>query len=461
MSKIVRTPTRAEGGLTPEEEIKMKAHAELWINRAMRTDPIEPDKIVPAIKSLYTVSGLKEPRVVIVPSPRVMAFAGGFASAIWWMRKNPGNPFATRAATDATTDAATYVATYVATRAATTYVATRAATDAATDDATADATSAATRAATADATADAATDATADATADATYAATRAATADATYAATRAATAAATYAATAATYAATRAKFDRTVKFFLACAARWYGPYQGGNMGAFYDCYLTAGRDVLGLQLPAHENYSAWEQCAIHGGFRWMHEEFCMVSDFPEILKKDDQNRPHAEGGPSHRWRDGWELYFWHGVKVTRQIIMAPETITIDQVRKEENAEVRRMMIERMGWDRFCAMAELKVIHRDTLTANFPALPVSETVHADMRAITSYRQGSEVAELLESSEFKDFDDRPLKFVRVTDPSTGENYVLRVWPENKRAYEAIAQTFGMTETEYRESIATHS
>jgi hypothetical protein len=294
------------------------------------------------------------------------------------------------------------------------------------------------------------------ATNDATYAATEAAT----YAATEAATTAAIRAATA--DAATRdAKLHRTVQFFLGCAARWYGPYQGGNMWAAYDCYLTAGRDVLGLKLPAYEKYQAWEQCAIHGGFRWMHEEFCMVSDFPEILKKDDQNRPHAEGGPSHRWRDGWELYFWHGVKVTRQIIMAPDTLTIDQVRKEENAEVRRVMIERMGWDRFCAMADLKVIHRDTLTAHFPALPVSETVHADMRAVTSYREGTEVAELLESSEFKDFDDRPLKFVRVTDPSTGEKYVLRVWSANRRAYEAVAQTFGMTETEYRESIATHS
>jgi hypothetical protein len=78
-----------------------------------------------------------------------------------------------------------------------------------------------------------------------------------------------------------------------------------------------------------------------------------------------------------------------------------------------------------------------------------------------MRAVTSYRKGKEVAELLESEEFKDFDDRPLKFVRVTDPSTGERYVLRVWPENQRAYEAIGQTFGMSEVEYKESVLSHS
>ena len=430
MGNIVRTPTRAEGGITPEELAMMKAHTQMWIDRAMRTDPIEPDKIIPAIKSLYAVAGLKEPRVVIVPSPRVMAFAGGFASAIWWLRKNPGKFIS-----------------------AATYTATRAATDAAIDDAT--------EAATADATFTATFTATEAATDAATFAAINAATDAATFAATRAATLAATFAATDAATRAARTSNAGLVRFFLNCATRWNALYQGGNMWAPYDCYLTACRDILGLRLPEHEKYQAWEQCAIHGGFRLMHEEFCIVSDFPEILKKDEQNRPHADDGPSHRWRDGWELYYWHGVQVTRQIVMAPETLTIEQVRKEENAEVRRVMIERIGWDRFCKLADLKVIHRDTMTANFPALPVSETVHADMRAVTSYREGTEVAELLESSEFKDFDDHPLKFVRVTDPSTGEHYVLRVWHENTRAYQAVAQTFGMTEEEYRSSIATHS
>lgn len=50
--KIVRTATRAEGGLTPEEQEKMKVHTAKWIARAMRTAPIDPDRIIPAIRSL-------------------------------------------------------------------------------------------------------------------------------------------------------------------------------------------------------------------------------------------------------------------------------------------------------------------------------------------------------------------------------------------------------------------------
>ena len=86
MAKIIRTTTRAAGGITAEEKRRMDEHAALWIRRAMRTEPIDPHEIVPAIKGLYAAAGLQAPRVVIVPSPLVMAFAYGAASAIWYMR---------------------------------------------------------------------------------------------------------------------------------------------------------------------------------------------------------------------------------------------------------------------------------------------------------------------------------------------------------------------------------------
>ncbi|MBK8009568.1 MAG: hypothetical protein IPK23_14935 [Rhizobiales bacterium] len=68
MAKIVRTKTKATGGITKREKSLMDEHANLWISRAMRTDPIEPDKIAPAIEGLYAAAGMKKPRVVIVPS---------------------------------------------------------------------------------------------------------------------------------------------------------------------------------------------------------------------------------------------------------------------------------------------------------------------------------------------------------------------------------------------------------
>ncbi|MFG1198378.1 DUF6745 domain-containing protein [Xanthobacter aminoxidans] len=274
MAEIVRTLTRAEGGVTPEELDKMQEHVALWTARAFRTDPIVPDRIIPAIEGLYSAAGLKKPRVVIVPSPLVMAFAHGAAAAILY-RKGPSlagdDPAATRAATHAATVAAT-----------------RAATVAATD---------------------------------------------------------------AAEKGAAAACFEMAGMLGLECARRWWVAYQGGNMWPAWDSYLTAARDILGLRLPEHKAYEAWEQAAIEGGFRVLHPEFCMVSDFPEILRVDAENRPHCEDGPSHRWRDGWALYHWHGVRVPSHWIESRNSLPAAEVMAERNLEVRRAGIEMLGWN--------------------------------------------------------------------------------------------------------------
>jgi len=289
---IIRRPDFAGGGITAEEKVRLDAHAQLWVGRAMRTAPIDPAKITPAIEALYAAGGLKKPRVIIVPSPAVMAFAYSFASAVLYQRKNGGfSGDATRAATDA----ATYAATYAATRAATD-----------------------------------------DAKPNWVY-----------------------------ELALDISGNHNDAMFMVQCSGRWWNSYQGGNMWAAYDCYLSGARDILGLELPAHAGYAAWEQCAIHGGFRVLHEDFCMVSDFPSVLKVDDQNRPHCIDGPSHQWRDGWSLYHVHGVRLEesqKHIVLTPEMITVDEIEHEQNAEVRRVMMEQYGYERYIGDCNAQVV---------------------------------------------------------------------------------------------------
>jgi hypothetical protein len=215
-------------------------------------------------------------------------------------------------------------------------------------------------------------------------------------------------------------------KLMISYISRWWNVYQGGNMWSSYACYLSGARDILGLRLPPHENYKAWEECAQVGGFRLMHSEFCLVSDFPEILTKDEQNRPHNDTGPSHRWRDGWELHYIHGVRVTKQIVEAPHTITVEQIEKEENAEVRRVMVERYGLERYLKDSNAQKIHED----DYGIL---------------YRKEQP-------------DDEPLVMVKVVN-STPEadgsykDYFLRVPPTITRAREACAWTFNISERDY--------
>ena len=294
--------------------------------------------------------------------------------------------------------------------------------------------------------------------------ATSAATDDATRAATRAATYAATYAATddaAPESGAARACLSIAGKGGLECARLWYRPYQGGNMWAGWCAYLAAMRDVLKLELPEFEKYQAWEDAALHGGFRVMHEEFCMVSDFPAEIHKDEQHRPHNDAGPSHRWRDGWSLWYIHGVRVTEQIVMHPETLTAAQIDAEENAEVRRVMLERFGMSRYILESGAKPQHQDEFGILYRRELADDEPIVMVRVLNSTPEpdGSlsmeEAMQVFGESKVK----RQLTILGWNKPARFKEYWLRVPPDMQTAHEAVAWTFGKTPATYRPDLET--
>lgn len=142
----------------------------------------------------------------------------------------------------------------------------------------------------------------------------------------------------------------------------WASCYQGGNLWSGYDCYLTGAEKVLGLKLPSHEKYRTYEAAAKVGGFRYVHEKFCLVTDFPDEIHRDADNQPHREDGPSHAWRDGWKLWYIDGIAVDEQIVMHPETQTISQIERETNSDVKAIRIARFGWARYLEEIKAEVV---------------------------------------------------------------------------------------------------
>ena len=251
----------------------------------------------------------------------------------------------------------------------------------------------------------------------------------ATDAATRAATHDATTAAT------------RMAKFMLQCCSSYYNMWDGGNQWSAWMSYLSFFRHVANLDLPEYEKVQHYEAASIHGGPRIMHPDFCMISDRPEFIHRDEQNRPHSLTGPFCRWRDGWSLYYVHGVRVPTFVIESPEMITVAHVDREENAEVRRVMIERFGGGRSAGggpEAYLKA-------TNAKVIDHEEGIGTLRRRDVP-------------------NDEPLVMVEVVN-STPEpdgrwkHYWLRVPPNIETAREAVAWTFGMKEADYRPNIET--
>jgi hypothetical protein len=134
----------------------------------------------------------------------------------------------------------------------------------------------------------------------------------------------------------------------------WYG---SPSMASFF-------LDVCGLELSADicGRARAYEDTASSACWWWPHKEFVMVSDRPAEIHRNEQGRLHNEAGPSVRYRDGWSLWHIGGVRVDEQIVMRPQTQTVAQIKAESNAEVKRIRIERYGWEQYMLDAGAKKI---------------------------------------------------------------------------------------------------
>lgn len=178
--------------------------------------------------------------------------------------------------------------------------------------------------------------------------------------------------------------------------------------------------------------WDCWEQLSEHSGYRFVHEDFCIFCDRPELLLVDAENRPHNDTGPFCRWRDGCALYAVHGVRVPAWIIEAPQTITVAKIEAEPNAEVRRVMIDRYGPSRYMSDSGAKEMHRDDYGVLYrKEVPGDEPmVMVDLVNSTPEPDGS----------FK-------------------KYMIRVDPKVRTAREAVAWTFEKAEAEYEPAIQT--
>lgn len=217
----------------------------------------------------------------------------------------------------------------------------------------------------------------------------------------------------------------------------------------------------LGAQQRGHANVLEWSKplfdAFIAGAWilHWTEDTIYWAAKPTVRLERleNSNRRLHCEDGPTLE-SDVENLYFWHGVLVPAFVIVRPDWITVEHITQEENTEVRRSMLERMGAERFAKEAKLTVMHEDELHSSFATIPVTDELEPGKRMVVTYRSGSERAQLLRCDSVTDGDDRPLQFVHVTCPSTGREYFLRVSADITRAYEGVASTFRLTEDEYK-------
>jgi hypothetical protein len=227
------------------------------------------------------------------------------------------------------------------------------------------------------------------------------------------------------------------VELLCSCADVAYRMYAGGNMWAYYTAFISFFRHIAKLKL----DYSKWqhyEAAAIHGGFRYMHPRFCIVSDFPERIMVDEANRPHCADGPSHRWRDGWELYYWHGLAIPEThtwIIIDKARITPDLIDAEPNAELRRVMLEISGFEAYARARKAKVLAEDVS-------------HGQPRRLLSMKVAGEEIRVLDVHNGS-----------LEPDGTRRRFHLGALSGAKTPHEAVAMSYGRNPNSYGEACRT--
>jgi hypothetical protein len=165
---------------------------------------------------------------------------------------------------------------------------------------------------------------------------------------------------------------------------------------------------------------------ARNAGWWWPYENAVVICERPAELHRDENGRLDRGDGPALAYPDGFALYSWRGMPVPAEFLAGLSSLTPERIREEENAELRRVMLEHYGYDRYLADSGARPLGRDEAGVLWRIdLP---------------------------------DDEPVVMVEVVNSTaepdgTFRTYWLRVPPGTRTAREGVAWTFGLAAEAY--------
>ncbi|MFK0225313.1 DUF6745 domain-containing protein [Streptomyces sp. NPDC090303] len=169
-----------------------------------------------------------------------------------------------------------------------------------------------------------------------------------------------------------------------------------------------------------------------HAGWWWPYEHAVVVCERPVALHRDEAGRLDRGDGPALAFPDGFALHAWRGMAVSAAFLSGLAGLTPERIRDEENAELRRVMLEYYGYDRYLAASGARHAHSDE---------------------TGVLWRIELA-----------DDEDVVMVEVVNSTpepdgTHRTYWLRVPPATRTAREGVAWTFGLLPEAYEPLVQT--
>lgn len=186
---------------------------------------------------------------------------------------------------------------------------------------------------------------------------------------------------------------------------------------------------LLGFDVEIDED-KLFQEIFKAGGWWAPFKNVCLACDNPTVFEVDAQFRLHNENGIAFRFDEEQAVWALRGIVVPEFVVRKRHLL--EDIHKESNLEVRRIMIETYGSERYIKDSGAKFVSEDDWGTLY---------------------------------MKDFpDDEPILWVKVKN-STPEpdgsykDYFLRVPPRIGTPRGAIAWTFGMSSQDYQPLVET--
>jgi hypothetical protein len=195
----------------------------------------------------------------------------------------------------------------------------------------------------------------------------------------------------------------------------YHRPFHCGISELYWvEFYKIIERNVDGVNYEAglKNRLDEYHELILASGHIFTFEDFCVVSDHPIRVSFNDENRLNRINGKAIEFKDGYGVYAFNGVRVPEKYgNTEPHTWNAKEVISESNVEIRRVLIEVMGYENI--ISQLGATELDS-----------------WREYTLLQFDSPVE-----------GDEAYTVLKMTCPSTAHIHALRVPPEFTKAREA--------------------
>jgi hypothetical protein len=174
------------------------------------------------------------------------------------------------------------------------------------------------------------------------------------------------------------------------------------------------------------DGLAALATVARHAGWWWAFENVAVLTERPTAIHRDNLGRLHHAGGPALAYPDGYGLFAWRGMPFPAEVAAGLDALTVERIRGETNAEVRRVMLEHFGFERYLQESGALKVNEDECGVLWRVVLPG--------------------------------DEPLVMVEVVNATaepdgTFRIYFLRVPPTTRTARAGVAWTFDLPEDQY--------